>query len=81
MARQSISLAEQNDEWLKNQVAEKEFNSKSEAVNYLIKQARDHKEYVNFVKEKLAKAEESGFAEKQSREEMLTEFKERISNV
>ena len=78
MARQSISLAEQNDEWLKNQVAEKEFNSKSEAVNYLIKQARDHKEYVDFVQAKLVKAEKSGFSTK-TKEELLAEIKSRLN--
>lgn len=36
MARQSITLAKQNDEWLRQQVASEEFTSKSEAVNYLI---------------------------------------------
>jgi antitoxin ParD1/3/4 len=40
MTRQSISLAQQNDEWLKKQVSNEEFSSKSEAINYLIKQAR-----------------------------------------
>ena len=39
MTRQSITLAKQNDEWLKAQIAEEEFTSKSEAVNYLIKAA------------------------------------------
>lgn len=37
MTPQSIKLAKQNDEWLKSQIAEEEFNSKSELFNYLIK--------------------------------------------
>lgn len=32
MARQSISLTQQNDEWLKSQVDSKEYPSKSELV-------------------------------------------------
>jgi antitoxin ParD1/3/4 len=44
MSRQSITLANQNDEWLKQQVVNEEFTSKSEAVNYLIKQARENDE-------------------------------------
>ena len=79
MARQSISLANQNDEWLKNQVANQEFTSKSEAVNYLIKQARERDEYVEFVRMKLDRAEKSGFAKKQTREEMLAEFKRKLN--
>ena len=80
MARQSITLANQNDEWLKQQVSNEEFTSKSEAVNYLIKQARERDEYVEFVRIKLDVAEKSGFAKKQTKEEMLAEFK-RILNV
>lgn len=79
MARQSISLANQNDEWLKQQVANEEFTSKSEAVNYLIKQARERDEYVEFVRMKLDRAEKSGFAKKQTREEMLAEFKKKLN--
>jgi len=81
MSRQSITLAKQNDEWLKNQVAEQEFASKSEAVNYLIKQERDRKAYDDYVLLKLERGEKSGFAEKQTREEMLAEFKKRLTNV
>jgi antitoxin ParD1/3/4 len=79
MSRQSITLANQNDEWLKQQVVNEEFTSKSEAVNYLIKQARENDEYVKFVRMKLDKAEKSGFAKKQTREEMLAEFKMKLN--
>ena len=81
MSRQSISLANQNDEWLKQQVANEEFTSKSEAINYLIKQARDRDAYYEFVQMKIDKGLESGAAEKQSKEEMLAEFKKRLKNV
>ncbi len=80
MARQSITLAKQNDDWLKNQVEEQEFTSKSEAVNYLIKKARERHEYHNYVQMKIDSGLKSGFAEKQTREEMLSEFKKRLEN-
>ena len=79
MTRQSITLAKQNDEWLKNQVAEEEFSSKSEAINYLIKKARSQEEYYEFVRNKIEKAEKSGIAKKQTKEEMLAEFKKRLN--
>ena len=79
MSRQSITLANQNDEWLKQQVANQEFTSKSEAVNYLIKQAREKDAYVEFVRMKLDKAEQSGFAKKQTREELLAEIKKKLN--
>ncbi len=81
MTRQSITLAKQNDEWLKAQVAEEEFSSKSEAVNYLIKQARERDAYHEFVQAKIDSGLKSGFAEKQTKEEMLAEFKKRLKNV
>ncbi len=79
MSRQSITLANQNDEWLKQQVANEEFTSKSEAVNYLIQQARKQEEYYEFVRMKIELGEKSGLAKKQSKEEMLAEFKKRLN--
>ena len=76
MTRQSITLANQNDEWLKQQVANQEFTSKSEAINYLIKQAREHDEYVEFIRMKLDKAEKSGFSTK-TKEELLADIKKK----
>ena len=78
MTRQSITLANQNDEWLKKQVTEEEFTSKSEAVNYLIKQAREHDEYVEFVRMKLDRAERSGFSTK-TKEELLADIKKKLN--
>ena len=78
MARQSITLANQNDEWLKQQVANEEFTSKSEAVNYLIQQARKQEEYYEFVRMKIEKGEKSGFSTK-TKEELLAEIKKRLN--
>lgn len=78
MSRQSITLAKQNDEWLKNQVIQEEFNSKSEAINYLIKQARERDEYVDFVRMKLDTAEKRGFSTK-TKEELLEVIKKRLN--
>ncbi|MCL8008788.1 CopG family transcriptional regulator [Gelidibacter japonicus] len=74
MTRQSISLTKKNDEWLKNQISEDEFNSKSEAINYLIKQARSQEEYYDFVRVKIEKGEKSGFSQK-TKDELLDEIK------
>jgi antitoxin ParD1/3/4 len=79
MSRQSITLANQNDEWLKAQVANEEFTSKSEVVNFLIKQARKQEEYYDYVRNKIEIGERSGLAKKQTKEEMLTEFKKKLN--
>ena len=61
MARQSISFTEPNDEWLKHQVDKKEYSSKSELVNDLIRQARKQQVQIDWIKTKLESAENSGF--------------------
>lgn len=74
MARQSISLTEPNDEWLKNQVSKNEYASKSELVNDLIRQARSQQVQIDWIKAKLEKAEKSGFTN-DSKEEILAQSK------
>jgi len=61
MIRQSISITEPNDEWLKNQIATKEYSSKSELVNDLIRQARQQQKQIDWIRLKLEKSENSGF--------------------
>ena len=78
MTRQSISLANQNDEWLKEQISKEEFTSKSEAVNYLIKQAREREEYHNYVQMKIDRGLKSGFSTK-TKDELLAEIKNRLN--
>ena len=70
MARQSISLTEPNDEWLKSQIESKEYTSKSELVNDLIRQARKQQKQVDWIRLKLEAAEKSGFTE-DSKEDIL----------
>jgi len=78
MTRQSITLAQKNDEWLKDQVKNEEFSSKSEAVNYLIKQAREQEAYYDYVRMKIKKGEESGLSTK-TQEELLAEIKSKLN--
>jgi len=61
MTRQSISFTQPNDEWLRMQVDNNEYFSKSEVVNDLIRQARKHQEKCNWINAKLNKSEKSGF--------------------
>lgn len=75
--RQSITLAN-HDERQKEQVTNEEFMSNSEAVNYLIKQARERDEYVEFVRAKQDKAEESRFRTK-TKDELLADIKKRLN--
>jgi len=74
MARQSISLTKPNDEWLKTQVDSKEYSSKSELVNDLIRQARKQQAQIDWIKAKLEKAENSGFTD-DSKEQIFSLLK------
>ncbi|AMC10232.1 CopG family transcriptional regulator [Lutibacter profundi] len=74
MARQSISFTKPNDEWLKSQVGKKEYSSKSELVNDLIRQARKQQVEINWIRAKFEKAEISGFTS-ESKNEILAQSK------
>lgn len=74
MARQSITFTEPNDEWLKDQVARKEYASKSELVNDLIRQARNQQIEIDWIRAKLERAENSGFTT-DSKERILSQSK------
>ncbi len=74
MARQSISFSKPNDDWLKNQVENNEYSSKSELVNDLIRQARKQQVQIDWIRAKLEKAENSGFS-KDTKEEILAQSK------
>ncbi|WP_223810163.1 ribbon-helix-helix domain-containing protein [Psychroflexus gondwanensis] len=59
---------------MKDQVNSKEYASKSELVNDLIRQARKQQIQIDWINSKLKKAENSGFTN-QSKEQILAESK------
>ena len=63
MTRQSISFTTPNNNWLNDQVESEEYASKSEVVNDLIRKARAQQNELDFIREKLIKAEQSGFTD------------------
>lgn len=77
MTRQSISFTSPNDEWLKAQLASKEYTSKSDVVNDLIRKARAEQQEREMIRLKLIQAEQSGFTE-QTADEILAEAKEEL---
>jgi len=78
MNRQSISFTQPNDEWLKSQVESKEYSSKSELINDLVRQARRQQRQIDWISSKLERAEDSGFTE-DSKEQILLESKSLIN--
>tara|TARA_R110002033_G_scaffold17496_1_gene47516 strand:+ start:311 stop:550 length:240 start_codon:yes stop_codon:yes gene_type:complete len=79
MARQSISFTKLNDEWLKSQVDNNEYSSKSELVNDLIRQARKQQRQIDWISAKLEKAENSGFTN-DSKEQILAKSKSLLND-
>lgn len=79
MARQSITFTKPNDEWLKSQVDNDEYSSKSELVNDLIRQARKQQRQIDWISAKLKKAENSGFTN-DSKEQILAQSKALIND-
>jgi len=78
MKRQSISFTEPNDEWLKSQIDNKEYSSKSELVNDLIRQARNQQQQIDLIRLKLDRAEKSGFTT-DSKSEILKQSKKMLN--
>ena len=74
MARQSVSFTKPNDEWLKAQVNNKEYSSKSELINDLIRQARNQQVQIDWIRAKLDKSESSGFTD-DSKKQILKQSK------
>lgn len=74
MARQSISFTKPNDEWLKAQLDNQEYSSKSELINDLIRQARKQQVQIDWIRAKLDKSEKSGFTDN-TKEQILKRSK------
>jgi antitoxin ParD1/3/4 len=79
MPRQSISFTQPNDDWLKAQVESKEYSSKSELINDLIRQARKQQRQIDWIRSKLERAEISGFTS-ESKEQILAQSKTQLDN-
>lgn len=79
MSRQSISFAKTNDEWLKNQIDNNEYSSKSELINDLIRQARKEQIQFEWIRAKFELAENSRFTE-DSKEQIISQSKSLLND-
>ena len=80
MARQTITVNEPNDRWMKQKIQENEYASKSELINDLIRHQREQEEERIWLRNELIKGEESGLSQK-SMSEILEEAKRRGRNA
>ena len=78
MTRASISLTEPNDDWIQAQIDSKEFSSRSEVVNDVLRKAREDNRRRDYIRAKLIAAEQSverdGWDER-TPEDILASFK------
>ena len=79
MARQTITVNEPNDRWMKEKIQGNEYASKSELINDLIRRQRELEEERNWLRNELIKGEESGISTK-TMAEILKEAKKRIKH-
>jgi len=77
MTRQSISFTAPNNDWLNAQVESEEYTSKSDVVNDLIRKARAQQDEIEWIRDKLIKAEKSGFSNL-TPDEILAKSKEEL---
>ena len=74
MSRQSITFTNPNAEWLDQKVnVEREYRSNSEAVNDLIRKARE----IEAIRARLVQSEQSGFTQL-TRDEIRAEIREEL---
>ncbi|MDN3690229.1 ribbon-helix-helix domain-containing protein [Cyclobacterium jeungdonense] len=76
MARQTITVNEPNDRWMKEKIQGNEYASKSELINDLIRRQREQEEERIWLRNELIKGEESGLSSK-SMAEVLKDAKTR----
>ena len=74
---QTITVNEPNDRWMKEKVQVKEYASKSELINDLIRRQREQEEQRICLRNELIISEESGLSSK-SMAEVLAESKKRV---
>lgn len=79
MARQTITVNEPNDRWMKEKIRGNEYASKSELINDLIRRQREQEEERIWLRNELIKGEESGISTKTTAE-ILEEAKSRSKN-
>lgn len=78
MTRQSVSFTSPNNNWIESQVEKNEYKNKSELINDLVRKARLKQEKIDFIREKLIKAEQNEFVP-QDQDEILEEIKKGLN--
>jgi antitoxin ParD1/3/4 len=75
--RKTITLTDQQSDWVKSQITNGGFTNDSEYIRDLIRKEQERQSELEFVRAELAKGEESGLSDK-SPHQIIEETKERL---
>lgn len=76
LVKKSITLTEQQDQWIKSQVENGRYGNESEVLRDLIRRAQDRQHSLGHLRQALLAGEESGISSKTARE-VLAQARER----
>ena len=79
MVKKSITVTDQQEQWMQAQLATGNYDSDSELLRDLIRKEQVRAAEIEAIRLKLIEAEQSGFVER-SPSEMLASFKEEARN-
>ena len=77
MVKKSITITDQQNEWIKAQIAKGNFGNESEVFRDLIRRAQSQAAEIKAIRDKFMEAEKSGFSE-QMPEEIRQAVQERL---
>ena len=79
MVKKSITVTDEQAEWIQAQIASGHYGSDSEVIRDALRDKQNRIAEINYIREKLIKAEQCGFTD-QTPEQILAGFKESARN-
>ena len=76
MVKKSITVTDEQAEWIQAQIATGHYGSDSEVIRDALRDKQNRLAEIEYIREKLIKAEQSGFVD-ETPEQILAGFKER----
>jgi antitoxin ParD1/3/4 len=77
MVKKSITITDQQDEWIRSQMETGNYGTDSELIREALREKQSRQSEVEYIQGKLITAEKSGFTDK-GRDEILVGFKDRL---
>jgi antitoxin ParD1/3/4 len=78
MIKKSITVTDQQEEWIKSQMASGNYGTDSELIREALREKQLRMDEIDYIRAKLIAAEQSGFTDK-TPDEIRAEFKKRLT--